>query len=389
MSQIVERTKIAVHAFALNILNRFRKHSPTGRVLIVFQQVFGDSILLLPTLEAYIELYHRRRGMEVTLICLPSIKKFWEANATLPGELKVEVVDFKKMFNNYQYFKEVVNKYGDFADISIATGSSLSADLLSCALRTKKRYGMLNCYRVTWPPHLALFQRLAYTDAVIPPIGMMGIQKHRLLLNMLGLKEYKGRLSHLNSHNRIIENKYCVICPGASVAVKRWPIERFCEVADWIIETYDLDIHLCGGGDERSSSDRLKSMSKHPERVFNHVGETSFADWSAIVQHADLVIGNDSATLHIAAATGRCSVCITGIYDKFCFFPYLVDELLPGERLPFTVITDKPCAYCRTKHYYAGAGNEECKTAIKAGKCALCISEITVKQVKEAIQKTI
>jgi ADP-heptose:LPS heptosyltransferase len=61
-----------------------------------------------------------------------------------------------------------------------------------------------------------------------------------------------------------------------------------------------------------------------------------------------MVIGNDSATLHIAAAHRVKAICIAGIYDKFHFFPYLVDELDEGDRLPETVYVDMPCAYCRT-----------------------------------------
>lgn len=387
MSQVIERTKIALNAIGMNILNRFRRQPKTGRVLIIFQQVFGDSILLLPALEGYVELYYRRRGMEVTLICLPQIHKFMKDVGILPKELKVEEVDFKKMFNDYGYFHQIVNRYSTFADIAVATGTSLSADLLSTCLRTKERHGMLNCYRVTWPPHLALFQRLAYTDAIIPQLGSMAIQKHRIMLRHLGLENYQGRLTELRKLPRLVEGNYCVICPGASTKVKRWPIDRFRDIADMLISIYDFDVYLCGGFDERDDAERLISLSKHKKRIHNWVGETTFSEWSQIVQHAELVLGNDSATLHIAAATQRRCICITGVYDKFAFFPYLVDDLRDGERLPITVIKDKPCAYCRTKNYFAGTDNPACKKDIKAGYCALCISEVTVEEVKAAVDE--
>ena len=100
-----------------------------------------------------------------------------------------------------------------------------------------------------------------------------------------------------------------------------------------------------------------------------------------------MVIGNDSATLHIAAAHRVKAICIAGIYDKFQFFPYLVDELDEGDRLPETVYVDMPCAYCRTKGYFAGYGNPKCRKAIKTGKCSLCIDEITVEMVISKIDK--
>lgn len=64
-----------------------------------------------------------------------------------------------------------------------------------------------------------------------------------------------------------------------------------------------------------------------------------------------------------------------------------MEKLSEGETLPTTVIVDKSCAYCRTKGYFAGYGNKDCKAEIKQGKCAMCISEISVDMVKLAIEK--
>lgn len=385
MSTALERIKIAISALGIHLANKFRKKPRNKRVLLIFQQVFGDSIILLPALEGYMDLYHKRKGYDVTILCLPSIKKFLGEVAKLPEKLNIETVDFKKFVNDYQYFKETVGKYRDFAEISIVTGSSLSAELLSSTVCAKERHGLISCFRTKWPLQMALFQRLAYTDAVIPPVGSMMIERHGVMLRHFGLEDYKGHLSSLLPQARTVDGNYCVICPGASTSVKRWPIERFQQIADWIIETYDMNVHLCGGVPEEEDALQLITMSRYPDRIVNHVGQTTFKEWSSIVQHASLVVGNDSATLHIAAATHRKCVCITGIYDKFMFFPYKVEELRDGETLPNTVIVDKPCAYCRTKGYFAGYGNKECKAEIKEGKCALCISEISVVDVKQAI----
>ncbi|MDO5526569.1 MAG: glycosyltransferase family 9 protein [Prevotella sp.] len=387
MPTVVERLKIALSAIGIHIANKVCSHPQNKKVLLIFQQVFGDSIILLPALEGYVELYHRRMGYEVTMICLPSIKKFFEANARLPEGLHLETVEFKKFVNEYSYFKKTIRRYRMFAEISVVMGTSLSAELLSTTLCAKERHGLISCFRVKWPIQIALFQRLAYTDTVIPPVGSMMIERHGIMLRHLGLESYKGHLSSLLPHNRVVEGNYCVICPGASTPVKCWPIERFSELADWIIETYDMDVHLCGGAPERVASKQLIAGTKHANRIINHVGETSFAEWSAIVQHASLVIGNDSATLHIAAATKRKCICIAGLYDKYMFFPYKVEKLNIGEHLPTTILVDKPCAYCRTKGYFAGYGNNECHKAIKSGKCALCISEISIEDVKGSITR--
>lgn len=381
-----QKVKIALYALTKYLQNKFRRQPENKRVLIVFQQVFGDSILLLPALRGYMELYHKRQGYEVTMICKPTILRFLQDVAELPEDLHVETVDFKRLFDNYAYFKEVVSKYRDYAEIVIAPGSSLSADLLTTSLCTNRRYGQISCYRTRRPLQLALFQRLAYTDAVISPAGMMKIQAYRLMLSHLGLTEYKGRLSSLRPQPRMIDGHYCVINPRASTPIKCWPIERFAQITDWLINTYDMDVYLCGGAPEREASDSLIATAYHKKRIHNKVGDTSFKEWASIVEHAELVLGNDSATMHIAAAYRTKCICVAGVYDKFQFFPYLVDELADGENLPITIYKDKPCTYCRTKGYFAGAGNPQCQVAIRQDKCALCIEDITVDEVKSAIE---
>ena len=57
---------------------------------------------------------------------------------------------------------------------------------------------------------MMLFQRLAYTNTVIPPVGSMMIERHGIMLRHLGLESYKGHLSSLLPHKRIVEEDYCV-----------------------------------------------------------------------------------------------------------------------------------------------------------------------------------
>ena len=140
MSTVQERIKIAMAAVGIHVANKIRKKPRNKRVLLIFQQVFGDSIILLPALEGYMELYHKQRGYGVTMICLPSIKKFLTDVASIPDSLNIETVDFKKFVNNYKYFKEIVGQYREYAEISIVMGSSLSAELFSTTICAKERH---------------------------------------------------------------------------------------------------------------------------------------------------------------------------------------------------------------------------------------------------------
>ena len=174
---------------------------------------------------------------------------------------------------------------------------------------------------------MALFAKIAYTERVTPERDEMMLLRHRRLLRYLGSPDYRAKLPRLLPQERVIqEPRYCVLCPGASVPEKRWPAERFAEVSDFIVETYGISVHLCGGADEAEYGERLSRFLRHPERVVNRIGKTTFAEWASVVQYADFVVGNDSATIHLAAAARTPCVCVTGVYDKAQFFPYQTDE---------------------------------------------------------------
>ena len=385
-SVVINRICIVIDAYVRTKINK--KCKSNKNILIVFHQVFGDSIVLQSALDEYTKVFPKSEGYIIKLLVRPSIFEFMKANLVLPKTIEYETVDFKRFLEDYHYFKIIVNKYMNTASTLIVPGTSLSAEVFSTANNAARKIGLVRCTDVTHPFIFKLFYNLAYTEKVRPNKDEMMLQRHRRLLNYLGDKSFKAKLPTAISQERIIkEQRYFVMCPGSSKMEKCWPIDRFAEVADYLIDTYEVNVHLCGGADEKHFEEELMALVKHKSKIVSHIGSTTFAEWSSIVQYADLVIGNDSATMHLAAAHRRKSICIAGVYDKYQFFPYKVDILDEGDRLPLTVLKDMPCEYCRTIGYDAGYGNPECAKRIKNNQCALCIDAITVDEVIENIDK--
>ena len=125
------------------------------------------------------------------------------------------------------------------------------------------------------------------------------------------------------------------------------------------------------------------------EKVIDRIGKTSFPEWISLIQHSVLTIGNDSASIHIAAACRVPSICLVGLYDKNQFFPYSMEDINGKKVLPKAIMSKANCEYCRTIHYFAGYGNNRCKRQIKSGKAALCISNISVLEVLKVIDEEI
>lgn len=360
----------------------------SNTVLIVFQQLFGDAVVIQNSLMEYSKIYPKEKGYQIIFLARPSVVAFMREVLVLPEEIKIETVDFKRFLEEYGYYKKVVKQYNKIAGTLIIPGTSMSAVIFASSNDAYKRIGLVRSNEITKPLTLAALIKYAYTEKIRPNKEDMMLQWHRLLLNHLGAKDYQAKLPELQCKKKIInEEKYCVLCPGSSKAEKIWPTKRFSEIADYIIEKYHMNVHLCGGIDELQFENMILSQVKNADCIVSHIGKSGFSEWSAIVQHAELVVGNDSATMHLAAASRRKAICIAGVYDKYQFFPYKVDVLGEKDRLPVTLLKEMPCEWCRTVGYDAGYGNPECKDRIKKQQCALCIDVITVEEVKIEIDR--
>ena len=389
--EMLNRSLIAVDAYTK--AHRTLSKENTGNVLLVFQQAFGDAIVLQNSLDEYIKLFSKNEGYNITLILQPSVLKFMRKCLPLPSEIKYESVDFKLFLSNYAYYRKTVKKYRNNYSTVIVPGASLSGEIFAAASGAQRKIGLVRSIPVHKPFVMSIFPKIAFTERVTPNKEDMMLMRHKKLINYLWKVKtgkqgnYKAELPQLIPKKRIIDGHYAVICPGASKSEKCWPIDRFAEIANYLISEYNLEVNICGGSGEKHFANILMENTRYKEKIISHIGKTSFSEWSAIVQHADLVVGNDSATMHLAAAARVPAVCITGVYDKYQFFPYQVDRLNPGDILPVTVMKDVPCEWCRTIGYDAGYGNKDCKKRIKSGLCAACIDLITVDEVESAIDK--
>lgn len=389
----LNRGLIAIDAALHGALGRIRKvHKKKEKneksILIVFQQLFGDAIVFSDALNNYAKLYPAGSGYQITLIARPSVAAFLLDVIPVNGAIDIHHVDFKRFVEDYSYYRCIVKKYRDSAGVIIVPGTSLSAEIFSCACNAKRKIGLVRCFPLSSPYLMAFFYKMAYTETVVPQKTDMMLQRHRLLLNYLGLKEHKAVLPTLRKKAKVTDDQhYVVVCPGSSKMEKCWPIERFVETIDFVTERYNWKVHLCGGMDEIAFEKKILSSVMDVEMVISHIGKTTFSDWSAIVQHADLVLGNDSATMHLAAAARVPSICISGVYDKFQFFPYQVDVLEQNARLPVTLYRDMPCEWCRTIGYHAGHGNGKCEKRIAMGQCSLCVDSIKTNEVIDKIEE--
>lgn len=101
---------------------------------------------------------------------------------------------------------------------------------------------------------------------------------------------------------------YVILIPGGSAhrLDKRWPAGRFAQFAREL-RGRGLDVCVIGGPQEAAVAEEIARVAGG---IRDLTGKTSFADIAALAAGAQLVVGNDTGPLHLAAATGAPTIAL-------------------------------------------------------------------------------
>jgi heptosyltransferase-3 len=89
--------------------------------------------------------------------------------------------------------------------------------------------------------------------------------------------------------------------PGSKMPAKRWDAGRFAEVGSALIARHDVWPVVFGGLEDRDAGD---SLLRHWGRGYNAAGCLALRPAAAALKRCGLYVGNDTGTMHLAAAVG-------------------------------------------------------------------------------------
>lgn len=110
----------------------------------------------------------------------------------------------------------------------------------------------------------------------------------------------------VSGHNR--PRPYVMFVPGGAAhrLDKRWPVERYSELAR-ILYSRGYDIVIIGGPQE---ADLAHTIQRAAPRARDLTGRTDFAKVAMLGARAALAVGNDTGPLHLAAAAGAPAIVL-------------------------------------------------------------------------------
>jgi lipopolysaccharide heptosyltransferase II len=154
-----------------------------------------------------------------------------------------------------------------------------------------------------------------------------------------------------------------VVHPGATAASRRYPPEQFARAADLVIAETGCQAVFTGDAGEAELVGSVQQRMVH--RSHSLVGRLSLAELGALIDEADLLISNNTAPAHIAAAVG------TPVVDLYA--------LTNPQHTPWAVHSrvlyhDVPCRNCYKS--VCPAGHHDCLKRVPPERVAAAALEL-------------
>jgi len=342
-------------------------------VLLVRLDLIGDFIIWLDAAKELKKLYPEKRIVLYANAAWASLAEqlsYWDEVVSVDmGRLRFDDIYRLKLLCK-------VHVRGFELVIQPTYSREYASDLVVRASNARQRIGHLGDTNNISPENKAITD--AWYTQLVPQIIFPEVELNinAELIRALGNKDFKSRLPQLNIPVELpaefkIKSEYCVLVPGASWVPKMWPITNFAELAAKISQNSRLKIVLCGTQSERSICNQVSELSGI--EMIDLSGQTTLVQMVEIIRRSSLVVANDSAAIHIAAATRTRSVCILGGGHFGRFLPYQ-PECEEGDcPLPIAVFHPMDCYGCRWR----------CEFQTFDGDTVPCISRVKVSKVAE------
>ncbi|MDI9319732.1 MAG: glycosyltransferase family 9 protein [Phycisphaerales bacterium] len=129
---------------------------------------------------------------------------------------------------------------------------------------------------------------------------------------------------------------------GGSFATKKLPVARWKELC----ALSPIPIILLGGAEDREEAQEIAALD--PIKIYNSCGKFNLNESAHLVQHAKLIVSNDTGLMHIAAAYKKPIVALWGnTTPEMGMFPYYGYNNLKTNLAPNLLLLENKNLNCR------------------------------------------
>ncbi len=158
--------------------------------------------------------------------------------------------------------------------------------------------------------------------------------------------------------------------PGAAYGpAKRWPAEKYADLARMVERKYQARVMVFGTNDDRQTA---AVIARRCKKIIDLTGRTSLAEAMALIERCRVFVTNDSGLMHVAAALKTPLAVIFGSTNPVTTGPFSKNNIILRRPLPCS-----PCmkTHCRQNNF-ACMENVEVDDVLTAVDTLLCTADI-------------
>jgi lipopolysaccharide heptosyltransferase II len=263
------------------------------RILIRSSNWLGDAVMSVPAVRA---IKQGRPDAHITLAAPTNIAAIWklvhevDAVVSLAGRSLTAAA-------------RTIRREAAF-DVAILFPNSLRSALEIFLAGVPRRVG--------YPGHSRRF----FLNQIVPETAETGPPEHhaaRFLAIAERVGARTGDIPFVANETKIVDLALTKIglCPGAEYGpAKRWPADRFAETAALVTQKSNAKWVLFGVENDRAAGEQIAAALG--DSCTNRIGHTSIAQLIDELRECQLLLTNDTGTMHLAAFVGLPVVAIFG-----------------------------------------------------------------------------
>lgn len=285
-------------------------HREPKKVLIVKLNRLGDIVAFLPTIKTIRENWP---GARLTLLTTAIGKELLE-DSKLVNKIWVSTIDEVKTLSVFFRWLRIVRR--NQFDVAIASSDSSSSVALLFSLSSIPiRVGFTNPrLSFLFNNKIRFSKKDTHTELNLQIAKKLGLSVKWIdVPKEIPILENKKLelLQKLSQHDVGKNDKIIILHVGAYRPSHRWGIDRFAEVANFLVKKYSAKIICIGGTVEKQWVASLQHLMDE-ESIVDMTGKTSVKQLIYLISLAALYIGHSSGPLHIAYMVGTPTVSLWG-----------------------------------------------------------------------------
>lgn len=296
-----------------------------NRVIVRGANWVGDSVMTVPALRALRLLLPRA---SITLATRPWNKGLFEDADFLDELVANEGTNVRSLLHQVARWRR-----GRF-DLALIFPNSFEAALVSAVARVplrvgydKEARGRLLTHPVPLPEwqnarHQVFYYLNLIAEVELLVFGTEEVLKRAANISLPVRQARKQKAAEfLRQQGRRNDGPLIALCPGSTNSrAKRWPTERYAEVADSLIDLLGANVLLIGSSQELDVSLETSRRMRNVPTILT--GKTELEQSVAILSVVDLLVTNDTGPAHIAAAVGTPTLVIFGPTNPLTTRPF-------------------------------------------------------------------